>query len=43
LDGAVDDVQLLFNIGQNISNSNNWPNWKAGSEFKAARDGYMKK
>ncbi|MGM0944651.1 MAG: M28 family metallopeptidase [Bacteroidota bacterium] len=43
LDGAVDDVQLLFNIGQNISNSNNWPNWKAGSEFKAVRDGYMKK
>lgn len=43
LDGAVDDVQLLFNIGQNLSNSSNWPNWKAGSEFKAVRDGYMKK
>ncbi|NVK51039.1 MAG: M28 family peptidase [Cyclobacteriaceae bacterium] len=43
LEGAVDDVQLLYNVGQNISNSVQWPNWKEGSEFKAIRDGYMKK
>lgn len=43
LDGAVDDVQLLYNVGQNISNSDVWPQWKEGSEFKAIRDGYMKK
>ena len=43
LDGAVDDVQLLYNVGQNLSNSDIWPQWKEGSEFKAIRDGYMKK
>ncbi|TFV93286.1 M28 family peptidase [Algoriphagus kandeliae] len=43
LEGAAEDVQLLYNIGQNISNSTQWPNWKEGSEFKAIRDGYMKK
>jgi Zn-dependent M28 family amino/carboxypeptidase len=43
LDGAVDDVQLLYNIGQNLANSNQWPAWKPGSEFKSIREGYMKK
>ncbi len=43
LDGAVDDVQVLYNVGKNLSNSDKWPAWKEGSEFKAVRDGYMKK
>ena len=43
LDGAVDDVQLLYHVGKNLANSDQWPEWKAGSEFKAVRDGYMKK
>lgn len=43
LDGAVDDVQLLYHVGKNLANSDKWPEWKAGSEFKAVRDGYMKK
>jgi Zn-dependent M28 family amino/carboxypeptidase len=43
LEGAVDDVQLLYNIGETLSNSDQWPGWKEGSEFKAIRDGYMKK
>jgi Zn-dependent M28 family amino/carboxypeptidase len=43
LDGAVDDVQLLYNVGKSLSNSDKWPGWKEGSEFKAVRDGYMKK
>ncbi len=43
LDGAVDDVQILYNVGKSLANSDKWPNWKAGSEFKAVRDGYMKK
>ncbi len=42
-DGAVDDVQLLYNVGMNLANSDKWPQWKEGSEFKAIRDGYMKK
>ena len=43
LDGAVDDVQILYNVGKRIANSELWPNWKEGSEFKAVRDGYMKR
>ena len=43
LDGAVDDVQVLYNVGKSLANSDNWPQWKEGSEFKAVRDGYMKR
>lgn len=43
MDGAVDDVQLLYNVGKNLANSDKWPQWKEGSEFKSVRDGYMKK
>lgn len=42
LDGAVDDVQILYNVGKNLANSAVWPSWKASSEFKAVRDSYMK-
>jgi len=43
LDGAVDDVQLLYEVGKKLSNSSAWPQWKEDSEFKAVRDGYMKR
>ena len=43
LDGAVDDVQLLYEVGRNLANSTKWPGWKEGSEFKAIRDSYFKK
>jgi Zn-dependent M28 family amino/carboxypeptidase len=42
LDGAVDDVQLLYAVGRNLANSDTWPKWKANSEFRAVRDSYMK-
>jgi len=42
LDGAVDDVQLLYQVGRNLANSTRWPGWKEGSEFKAIRDSYFK-
>ncbi|GAA0881048.1 M28 family metallopeptidase [Algoriphagus jejuensis] len=43
LDGAADDVQLLYNVGRSLANSDKWPSWKANSEFKAVREEYMKK
>ena len=43
LDGAVDDVHLLYQVGRNLANSTKWPGWKEGSEFKAIRDSYFKK
>lgn len=41
LDGAMDDLKLLFNVGKRIAFETTWPQWKQGSEFKALRDSYM--
>ncbi|WP_448212833.1 M28 family metallopeptidase [Colwellia sp. MEBiC06753] len=38
MDGAIEDLQLYFLTGLDVINSNQWPNWHQGSEFKAARD-----
>jgi Zn-dependent M28 family amino/carboxypeptidase len=43
LSGAVQDVQLLFEVGYQIENGEKFPEWKAGSEFKAKRDPMLKK
>ena len=32
------DLALLFDLGTQLANSREWPEWKPGSEFKAARD-----
>jgi hypothetical protein len=36
--GAIDDLQLLFMVGKRLAYDHVWPEWKAGSEFKAERD-----
>ena len=41
LAGAVDDAQLLMIIGHRISQTDTFPTWKSGSEFKAKRDAMM--
>jgi Zn-dependent M28 family amino/carboxypeptidase len=38
LRGAAQDLDLYVALGQYLANSNAWPGWPAGSEFKAARD-----
>jgi Zn-dependent M28 family amino/carboxypeptidase len=38
LDGAIDDLQLLYKVGQRLAVAKKWPVWKPGSEFKAIRD-----
>jgi Zn-dependent M28 family amino/carboxypeptidase len=38
LDGAAQDIDLMRDIGRDLANSTRWPQWKAGSEFKAIRD-----
>ncbi|MET0336634.1 MAG: M20/M25/M40 family metallo-hydrolase, partial [Caulobacter sp.] len=35
--GAAQDAQLLFEMGKEVANSNRWPDWNAGSEFKPIR------
>lgn len=34
LSGAKQDVQLFFEVGYNIANSQDWPTWSKTSEFK---------
>ncbi len=36
--GALEDMKMYFKTGLDIANSDDWPNWKEGTEFKAARD-----
>jgi Zn-dependent M28 family amino/carboxypeptidase len=43
MDGAVEDLKLLYKVGARLANSSEWPQWKAGSEFKAVRDKDMNK
>jgi len=42
LAGAVDDAQLLTTIGYRVAQGEKYPEWKAGTEFKAKRDETMK-
>ena len=39
LSGAVLDSQVYFEIGYKLANSDAFPKWKEGSEFKAIREG----
>jgi Zn-dependent M28 family amino/carboxypeptidase len=43
LSGAVEDLQLLFMVGHNVAQTDKWPEWKAGTEFKAKREAMLKK
>ncbi|MDC7685108.1 M28 family metallopeptidase [Asticcacaulis sp. BYS171W] len=38
LTGLVQDVTLYYQIGAKLANSRVWPQWRATSEFKGARD-----
>lgn len=38
LAGALEDLQLLFQVGQHVANDAVWPEWKSGTEFKVRRD-----
>jgi Zn-dependent M28 family amino/carboxypeptidase len=38
MDGMVVDLTLLHDLGLDLANSRTWPEWGAGTEFKAVRD-----
>jgi hypothetical protein len=40
--GIVDDMKVLYQVGEGIANSTTWPNWYPGNEFRAIRDKEMK-
>src|SRR5881394_1607760 len=43
LSGAVQDVDLLFEVGYQVANGDKFPEWKPGAEFKPKRDEMLKK
>jgi Zn-dependent M28 family amino/carboxypeptidase len=42
LSGAVEDLQLFFQVGYRVAEAAQFPEWKPGTEFKAKRDAMMK-
>ena len=38
LAGAVEDIALFRDMGAELANSEHWPEWKDGSEFKQVRE-----
>src|SRR6266513_1172865 len=43
LSGAVQDVDLLFEVGYQVANGDKFPEWKPGAEFKQKRDEMLKR
>ena len=43
LSGAVQDVQLLFEVGYQVANGDKVPEWKPDSEFRAKHDSILRK
>lgn len=42
LSGAVEDIQLLFQLGWRVAESEQIPEWKPGTGFKARREAMLK-
>ena len=38
LDGAIDDLAAVYDVGLQIANGDTWPNWYKDNAFRAARD-----
>lgn len=38
LDGALEDLQLLYEVGRRLAFESSWPQWREGSEFRAIRE-----
>ena len=43
LAGAVQDMQLLMDVGYKVAQGEKYPGWKPGTEFKARREASLKK
>jgi Zn-dependent M28 family amino/carboxypeptidase len=38
LSGAIEDIQVYFRIGYELTNSDAWPDWRETSEFRSVRE-----
>jgi len=36
--GALQDIQVMYEVGHRLAYGSEWPKWKEGSEFKAIRE-----
>jgi Zn-dependent M28 family amino/carboxypeptidase len=43
LAGAIEDMQLLLQVGYKVAQAERWPEWKPGTEFKARREQMLKR
>lgn len=43
LTGAAEDLKLLLEVGYRVAQSETWPVWKEGAEFKAKREAMLAK
>jgi Zn-dependent M28 family amino/carboxypeptidase len=43
LAGAVEDMQLQFQVGYRVAQGRTWPEWKPGTEFKQRREEMLRK
>lgn len=41
LSGTLEDIQTLFQLGQNLANSDQWPNWSEDNPHRKLRDAQM--
>lgn len=39
--GAIQDLELMYKVGQELANTTDFPNWREGNEFRALRDKQM--
>jgi len=37
-EGALEDLQLFYDLGRQLANSDTWPNWYKDAEFRSIRD-----
>ena len=42
LSGAVEDLRLMFMAGYEVAETERWPEWKPGTEFKAKREAMLR-
>ena len=38
MDGIVEDLQAVTDVGRMLADNGKWPDWRNGNPFKAARD-----
>ncbi len=38
MSGGAEDLEALYAVGRRLADGNEWPQWRANAEFRAARE-----